>query len=62
MMRFGLGAGRGAEGMRSLSAAVRPLWGGALVPGSEIFKNTIKVTHVTCVSLIICKKLCTVRV
>ena len=68
VMRFGLSAARGAEGPLSLLAAVGQLWGGdladiMLVPGSDTFKNTIKMyTHVKCVSLIICKKWCTVRV
>lgn len=73
VIMFGLGsAARGAEGTRSLSAAwlggsgsVGPLWGGdladiLLVPGSETYNKMY--THVTCVSLIICKKWCTVRV
>ena len=47
---------------RSTRAGGHALWGGDLAdmmlgPGSESFKNTIKMyTHVTCISLIMCKK------
>lgn len=46
----------------STGARGHALWGGdladmMLVPGCEAFKNTIKMyTHVTCVSLIMCRK------